>query len=57
MIRCPDGKVVVGGGFQAAPLDVVVSSSRPLNSNIWTVKATHTEDFRITIFAICAMEE
>jgi hypothetical protein len=55
-LRCPDGKIVLGGGFQTTPAGAIVSGSRPISKTIWWVEASYTEEFRLSVFAVCASE-
>jgi hypothetical protein len=56
---CPDGSVVLGGGFDTNDEAVTITSSLPLNDgSAWRVEARGPlDDWHLRSYAICAIEE
>jgi hypothetical protein len=57
--RCPNGKVVIGGGFDTSgvndPGDIVIIRSSPSGNDSWTVEATSLgSGFKVGAYAVCA---
>jgi hypothetical protein len=44
VVACPEGKVPVGGGFDASFFDVIVYKSHPTSNNQWLITARNTNE-------------